>query len=207
MADRSSELSEAELRELIESDRASHEWNKLIDAERLSAASLVSKEATEVSSVEVRAYWSDVERLLRGLFNRSGPPEPLPMDMFARLLMMAGDLRAGRMPTPISGAIDRRRQNAGPAEERLQRVAAAYVLAGWAKKLPDDQNHTKTVADAFGVNVRTVTRWVNKEKSSVNINALTSKAIDVRMREAGQFYRDEKQRQKAATQNRKKAAK
>ncbi len=180
------------------------QWRSLIESEAAKASNIVAKaeRGEQIEGAEVRSWWGDVERIFKAMA-RPTAPTPLPLAMFARIAKEAGYLSAGVLTETVSGAIEQRRPNVGPTEKKHQRAAAAFVLAGREKLLPRDPetkrlpNHTKLVAETFGVDERTVTRWAKEHQGSIDIHDLLPAArIEARMKEAGAAYRVAKAAQK-----------
>jgi transposase-like protein len=106
-------------------------------------------------------------------------------------------LAVGKTPGPIADALRRGAPRTGPEERRDQAWAVAYVLAA-QQKVISDRKPIATVAEAYGVEPRTVRRW-RRELAMVGLGwqdmlpdavgeASIARLLEERMREAGQRY-------------------
>jgi len=93
------------------------------------------------------------------------PLEPFPPVLARICADFACYLAAGKLPGPISDALARGAPKTGPEEARDQGWAVAYLLAA-NEGIIADVKATATVAEAFGVEGRTVRRWKKKLAAS-----------------------------------------
>lgn len=86
------------------------------------------------------------------------PIEPLPVEAAFIVADMISYIRAGKLPKPISEMIGPGSPGIGPSESRDIGLAVAYRVAV-DQGLIDDPSPVATIAHAFGVTRRSVSRW------------------------------------------------
>lgn len=122
------------------------------------------RESFEAFELTLRAYnlptnWPD------------GPTEPprehLPIEAASIVADMISYIRAGKLPEPIADMISVGAPAIGPSEFRDIGIALAYRKAV-AEQLILDPAPVNTLAKAYGVTRRTISRWVQKHETDID---------------------------------------
>ena len=173
----------------------SEEWKTaLIEEERARLKVLQNIDAGD----EWRAWWAAVENVLR-LYERVvhghenyGPP---PKEIISILKELVGYLAVGSIPGPILAARKEGAHKPGPTERLDIAIAVLYVAAAkdgiWRAQFIkiDDASPVKTAADAYGVEKRTIQKWINKYGVELFIpGQFKSATLAALMLVAGQRY-------------------
>jgi len=101
-----------------------------------------------------REWWRAMEILLE----RNAQAFRQSKSALTLLSKLAGYLAVGNIPAPIELARSRGGREPGPTERSHLGWGVAYLKAAEDGRI-NDTRHTKTVADCYGVNVRTVQKW------------------------------------------------
>ena len=148
--------------------------------------------------------WSDALELLLSCYalpenwSEAGEPKhPFPIVIAKLFLTQLKYLKAGQLTEPWSWFIRQGRHGMGPDELTDIGKAVAYIKAAWSGLVVDKASRA-TVAKAFSVTERTVTRWGNKNFDWVEPDDFfygstgpeLSQKLGSAMREAGKRYQE-----------------
>ena len=178
-------------------------WQVLLEQELQSRNLLDEKWRAGKSSTpdRYRAWWGDVESVLKELSNRlkaHSVPEQLPIALLETLCGLAGYLKVGTIPRPMTSVVSKGNKGVGPTERKHISLAVAYkhaaskdglVYGGGHMKI-DDRKSTLTICNWYGVKSPTVTKWVRQYPSaSLEGSEIPAEKFINAVKSAGKIYR------------------
>ena len=136
------------------------------------------------TSQDYRQWWADAECVLKELRETN----PAAVATLTHLARIAGELAVGIIPPGITKVSSAGRKGASWAEKTDIGWAVDYLRA-CAEGRITDEHPTWTVAEAYGVGIRTVQGWRNRMPANFPSEPLAGDAVQRQMRAAGRYYK------------------
>jgi hypothetical protein len=170
------------------------DWSALVEEERALRSTWLSllrqqKPSPAARAKAARDWWRVVSEVMAGCVEgsrRGSLDRAPPVELFRVLELLAGDLAAGNLPSPMREAVSRGRGGMGPTEQRHIAIAAAYIQAAKRGDL-DDKTPIKTITEAYGVTRQAAQAWGKRDVSSFKLPS-HPQALTKKMREVGAIY-------------------